>query len=251
VRNPRAILVAGLLVVSSAAAGCKTVYIPNVVNVPLLEQKGELRASVNTNNAELAYAATDHVGVMLNGYYEKSSPDATKTSGQGGKGYLVEGAGGYFTHLPGLPLPLFELYGGAGVGHVRHDNWETINSVRSDYGYQVSGFKLFLQPSAGITLDWLDAALSGRLVGIKTFGVKAENYPDQRLMEDDLFQLDHHFWVFWEPAVTVRAGYKWAKVFAQYGYSIKLNEASVSRRAGFLYFGLHFTFADRFRAPRP
>lgn len=247
-RDPALAFTVGALALLGSG-GCKTVYVPNTVNVPLLEQRHELRASLAANNAQVAYAVTDHVGLMANGFLESDDVDRAADSGQAGSGYLFEGGAGYFTSLPGHVVA--ETYGGVGLGHVQHDNWETSGGVRSDYSFEASGLKLFLQPSIGITRSWFDAALSVRAVALRAVGTVASNYPEARLREDDLLGLDQHTWGFVEPAVTVRAGWKWVKGFVQLGRSFKLNDAEINRRESFLTVGLHLTFADRFRAVAP
>lgn len=105
----------------------------------------------------------------------------------------------------------------------------------------------FVPPSLGITRRWFDAALSTRLVAMRAFDVKSVNYAPERLKEDDLHALDARPWIFMEPAITLRAGYKWIKLFGQFGHSFKLNAQPISRRATFLYFGLHVDIAPRWR----
>jgi hypothetical protein len=233
---PSAVALLGVLV------GCKTVYVPNTVNAPLLSQKGELRANLSANNLQAAYAIADGVGVMANGFWQKSSTD-NPDSGQDGKGYLLEAGVGHFRNLGDLFL--FETYGGLGIGSVEHDNWEKVNGARSDYRYKASALKGFVQPSLGITRPFFDAALSTRLVALRPYSVEAVNYPDARLQADDLYGLQDHTFVFVEPAVTLRAGYKWVKLFVQYGFSLKLNETPLNRDVNFVSLGLHVDFAPR------
>jgi hypothetical protein len=232
-----------LLGLSIVVGGCKTVYVPNAVNAPLLSQKGELRANLSANNLQAAYAVADGVGVIANGFWQKSSGDQKADSGQDGKGYLLEAGVGHFRSLGDLLL--FETYGGLGIGNVEHDNWEKVNGARSDYRYKASALKAFVQPSVGITRPFFDAALSTRLVALRPYSVEAVNYPDARLQADDLYSLQDHTFVFVEPAVTLRAGYKWVKLFVQYGFSLKLNETPLNRDVNFVTAGLHVDFAPR------
>jgi len=224
----------------STLYGCKTVYVPNVINVPLLSRKNEVRASINANNLQGSFAATDHIGVIVNGQYQSDSASSESTSAQTGSGGLVETGVGYFAPITSSLHA--EIYGGAGYGHVRHKNWETTNGVRRDYRYSVSGAKFFLQPSVGFISDWFDIALSTRLVALRPFGASSENYPEAQLRNDKLFALDERLWGFVEPAVTIRAGYKMVKVFLQYGGSFKLNDAAISRDEKFVNIGLTGNF---------
>jgi len=48
--------------------GCAPAYVPNVINTPLLSNKGEIQTSIHTGIAgfdpQFAYAITDHIGFM-------------------------------------------------------------------------------------------------------------------------------------------------------------------------------------------
>jgi hypothetical protein len=241
--------IAGAIVLMAAlGVGCKTVYVPNTVNVPLLLEKGELRATLNPNNAQVAYAVTDGLGVMANGFHESSSGDQVAASGQDGRGYLLELGAGHYRPLGDGAV--FEAYGGAGYGHVRHDNWETNNAgVRSNYKFSTSAIKGFVQPSIGMTRTYFDVAIAARVVGLRAFAVDTFNYADERLRTDNLLGIDQRTWLFVEPAVTLRAGYKWVKLFFQYGYSFKLNDAELNRDETFATVGIHIDLASRLSLP--
>lgn len=231
----------GLVGIATTLAACKTIYIPNAVNVPLLSRKNEVRAQVNANNLQGAYAVTDNVGVMVNGQYHSSSTDRKAQSAETGSGGLVEAGGGYFTALS--PRVRAEVFGGAGYGQVEHKNWNTVNGVRNDYRFEVHATKLFAQPSVGIVGDWFDAALSTRLVLLRAFNPKASaNYTESDLRSDGLYAIDSRLWSFVEPTLTIRGGYKWAKIFFQYGRSFKLNKADLPRDEEFVNVGLSIGF---------
>lgn len=54
------------IVVAMAFTGCTTMYIPTMQNVPLLEEKGDLQATVTNKNFQVTYAPTDNVGAFVN-----------------------------------------------------------------------------------------------------------------------------------------------------------------------------------------
>lgn len=235
----------GLLLLGGAGGmGCKTVYVPTAVNAPLLTQKGQVRASLSDHNAQVAYAVSDSIGVLANGFWQSSTSDQKDGAGEEGRGYQLELGAGHFRSIGDLLL--LEAYGGLGYGAVEHDNWETVNGTRNHYQFSASALKAFAQPSLGVTGDYFDAAISTRVVVLKPIEIYAENYPEERLRQDQLFGLDQHTWGFVEPAVTLRGGYKWIKLFVQYGYSLKLNQAPLKRDVTFLNVGLHMDLAPRF-----
>ena len=52
-------------------SSCSPAYIPNMVNTPLFSNQGEFEATVATGtsnfDAQLGYAITDHIAVIVNG----------------------------------------------------------------------------------------------------------------------------------------------------------------------------------------
>ncbi len=60
---------------------CAPAYVPDVINTPLLSNKDELQVSLNTGisgfDPQIAYAVTDHIGVMLNGSFTNRISDST------------------------------------------------------------------------------------------------------------------------------------------------------------------------------
>ena len=52
--------------------GCALMYFPNMQNVPLLKDKHELKSTIGISNYQVAYSITQHIGIMLNGQYEKT-----------------------------------------------------------------------------------------------------------------------------------------------------------------------------------
>lgn len=95
---------------------CKTPpYVPNVINTPLFQKQGQLNAAIHTSNSgtnpQLAYAVTDHFGLMLNGSFldEGFEPNYFKQS-------LVELGAGYFTTID--KSGKFEIFAGYGLGRI-------------------------------------------------------------------------------------------------------------------------------------
>ncbi|MBC5993094.1 hypothetical protein H8S84_09645 [Pontibacter sp. SD6] len=96
--------------------GCVSTYMPNVPNVPMFTQKGELSAAGHITpkgniTFNTAYAVTDHFGVILNGSMlssERRKRDFTHN--------LLEAGGGYFTTFGPNKNRILELYAGYGAG---------------------------------------------------------------------------------------------------------------------------------------
>ncbi|MGV3589303.1 MAG: hypothetical protein ACO1OF_20010 [Adhaeribacter sp.] len=136
-------LAGGLAVLVS---GCTSVYMPNVPNVPMFTQKGELSAGAHTTlkgniTFNTAYAVTDHIGVLLNG-----SMLSSERKKQDFRHNLLEGGVGYFTSFGPEQNRVFEVYTGFGKGSSdRLKKNETAEGVL-DYQRREGSFnKYFLQ----------------------------------------------------------------------------------------------------------
>ncbi|GEO06692.1 hypothetical protein AAE02nite_43560 [Adhaeribacter aerolatus] len=136
-------LAGGLVVLAS---GCTSVYMPNVPNVPMFTQKGELSAGAHTTlkgniTFNTAYAVTDHFAVVLNG-----SMLSSERKKQDFRHNLLEGGAGYFTSFGPEQNRVFEVYTGFGKGS--SDRLEKNKSAEGvmDYDRLEGSFnKYFLQ----------------------------------------------------------------------------------------------------------
>ncbi|KAA9340199.1 hypothetical protein [Adhaeribacter soli] len=198
-------------------------YAPTGINVPLFQEKNEVSANLSLActadlsgpQAQVGYAFANHFGVIANGTYLSGlTPDNSPR----GYGYLLEAGTGYFATL-GKNL-VFETYIGAGTGKV-------VNK-RTDNPFSIDLKKIYFQPNFGYTSNKVDIAFSPRIVLIKypdlydgkKYITDIYGYPilenNERLILND-FQEDH-FLVF-EPAITIRGGWKQTKVQLQAVYS--------------------------------
>lgn len=174
-------------------SSCAPLYIPNQVNVPLLRKSGDLNlsAAVATSGGEiqLAYSPISSIGLLINGSFMSGEED-THQFGEFGVGYYKSlGA-----------LGVFEIYSGIGYGHSETNDTDGYgNKIQGDY------FRLFAQPSIGADLGFFEGAMS-----IRTCYV---NFPN------------HGSGIFFEPALTARAGFDKVKFTSQFGISVNLSGA--------------------------
>jgi hypothetical protein len=96
--------------------GCVSTYMPNVPNVPMFTQQGELSAAGHITpkgniTFNTAYAVSDHFGVMVNGSMLNSERRKRDF-----KHNLLEAGGGYFTTFGPNQNRVLEIYGGLGRG---------------------------------------------------------------------------------------------------------------------------------------
>lgn len=221
---------------------CRTAYVPTAVSVPLLQEKGEIRAYLSPTNAQVAYAITDHLGVIANGRFSNwevartvsdnhDNYNSKLTDIEIGAGYLAKSAKGL----------IFEGYGGLGYVSANFTDMDFNNQPLSG-NFTSTGFKAFLQPNLGFTSNGFDMALSTRLSGVK-FGKAETTYSLTKLEDYKLDKLGENAHLFLEPAITLRGGYKWVKLQAQFGVSLKLTEAVIPHNPLFGSIGLSLNLA--------
>jgi len=182
---------------------CSPAYIPNMVNTPLLSNKGEFNASaaIGTSNfdPQLSYAASQHVGIVANGSFANRTSDSTDNFH---KHTIVELGAGYYTKIG--ENSRFEVYGGYGFGKV--DGQFTFLGTKSINDARFN--KIFVQPAIGATTDFFDGSLATR------FSLINMNLTDPNYTGKNKFSL------FIEPVVTAKFGYKNVKLIWQFGISI-------------------------------
>ncbi|WP_375448317.1 hypothetical protein [uncultured Fibrella sp.] len=219
---------------------CRTVYTPNALNVPLLQEQGEIKLLVAPNNYQAAYAVTDKIGIIANGRVATSANSSTINGAADNfdaKNTVFEAGVGYYGRT-GRNLT-YELYGGGGISQVGFHG--TGSSVGKNY--DVSGMKFFVQPNIGFTSRGFDIAFSTRLSGLQ-FSTATGNYTATDLKNNDLDGLAKSTHLFLEPAITLRGGYKYVKLQMQLGGSFKLTQAVIPYNGLIANVGLVFDFAQ-------
>ncbi|SEW56520.1 hypothetical protein [Chitinophaga arvensicola] len=224
-----------------AVSSCnKHIYVPNQVNVPLLKEKYEFKGSVTPSNLQAAFAITDHIAVMANGQYlwgfSYADPGNNFRDDDGilhdnnTRGGLVEGAVGFFQPIGSAKKAVFDVYAGYGSGHFKTltGEYKSDNAVLNDYVIQNRFSKVFVQPSFGFVHRVVEAAFSSRFSFINFYdsniGMKA--FENQATEQSKYMKIYDKSVVFYEPAFTVRVGYKYVKFQAQLQFSTALNRNS-------------------------
>jgi len=183
---------------------CALAYTPNIVNVPLFSSKGEMQAVIGTGTSgvdpQLAYAITDHVGVIANASFanRRDSANFHKHSfAEAGAGYtLAFGKSGRF-----------EVFGGGGMGSIDAKYHSGIFDGRSKATFN----RFFIQPSIGKASDIFDCAFTSRLVFLSM-------HNDNDSLKTNSMDM------FIEPTFTAKVGWKYIKMMFQIGLSLPLKE---------------------------
>ena len=231
-------------------ASCKIMYIPNAQNVPMLEEKGDIKVELGTKDLQVAYGVTDHLGIMVNGYYNKN--DWSVTSGTLDNQYLskrmlVEGGLGYYTTLG--ENGRFDVYGGAGYGKVHYDYELYDNEVLTESNtFGVDIMRVFLQPAIGFQTDNFGLAFSTRLASVNFSNIDSVGYTPAELEAEGLNELEDNMFFFLEPALTIRFGIKYAQLQFQPYYNLQLaGPSSINAKQYGLNFGLYLSIDEFFK----
>lgn len=159
------------IIACSIFSGCNVYqYIPNSLNVPLLEHKHQLKGSFGIHNQQIAYSFSDHFAITGNYFWKKQSYDSRifiigekhGSSNEKNKNNIsdFEIALGYFASHNNFH---FEIHSGGGFGKVSyyHCLWQTTYK----YKYKVNPIKTYLQINFGVVpKNGLIIALSTKLL---------------------------------------------------------------------------------------
>ncbi len=220
---------------------CTTqMYVSNATNAPLLKEKGEVHVTITQNDLQAAVAFAHNFGIIANGFYANyKTADNYRHYGT-----LGEAAIGYYSPLKNNFV--FESYVGAGAGSV-HKQQTFTDNYNNSYNafFNVNATKLFIQPDIGYKTKFFDAIFSARISGVKYSKFEQQNYSEQQLENDylDGNKLTGPFFVFAEPAVTLRGGYKFVKVQLQYGLTINTTPNDIKQANNFSSLGVVINIA--------
>jgi hypothetical protein len=228
--------VIGFIAMFLFTSACRTVYAPNALNVPLFQEKGELKASIATNNLQVATAVTEHIGIMANGYLNRHTSD-DKTFKNNGKG--AEIGVGYFGHTK--KRITYEAYAGAGYYNV---NMKEANATKT---FDANAVKYFVQPAIGWVNPYFEVAVSPRLSVVKYSTPDITGYNNQERIDNFFDIVDHKPYAFIEPTLIVRGGYKFIKLQGQFGYSYNISKNNINAETGVGSIGLIFNIADWYK----
>lgn len=220
-------------------------YVSNTQNMPLFREKNEYRLSATIGEgdestcieAQAAYSLTDKIGVMTNFMSAKGGAVSDKDYG---KGTYIDGAIGYYKPIG--KIGVFEIYGGIGGSNQHH---QYSSNSTSDLSFA----KFFIQPSFGLTFKLFDIGVSTRL-GSLSYN-KIENHIDSQLNKLEYDKLNiiarQSNYLFLEPAITVRGGWKYAKVQIQASPASFINKTQLHSEDYHFTIGIYIAIAERFK----
>lgn len=222
------------------AACSPTYYIPNTQNVPSFTSKGQsaITLAANGNQGELqgSFAATEHLGILVNTalYFPRNAEN-----GSGGSGYLGELGAGYFSEL-GENFS-FETYGLIAVGSMENHFPHTVSQFPATTGDINSKLlRVGIQPSFSYRSDFFEACLSTRLQSLNYTGITGTLIFDG---QDQYAYLNSNSSLLQlEPALTLRAGIENVKFQAQYVQSFNFTNSEFRQAKNLVSLGVKIAF---------
>ena len=224
----------------------RTYYIPRTLNVPLFKEKNEFRAfvaasdvfpkggGISTTEIQAAYSITNKFAIMAN---YMSAIGGNKSTFEWGKGTYMDAAFGYYKSIKNHGV--FEVFGGVGSSKQYHEYSYGDEGKRGTS--ELSFIKYFIQPSIGLTHSGVDIAFTSKLSNISFYNIKID------INESDVEEISkNRNSILFEPAITIRGGWKYVKLQMQILVSRNLTNPNLNFEKGGVNFGLSFAFAKRF-----
>ncbi|MCW3468046.1 hypothetical protein [Chitinophaga nivalis] len=226
-----------LLLIAVGIVSCnRHIYVPNTVNVPLLKEKHEFKASISPTNLQTAFALTDNLAIMANGQYVYRFDFSDRSDEQGlfvdnqTRGGVVEGAIGFFKPFGPKKQMVFDAFAGYGMGSFKTftiDKNDNPDANANDYLLKNRFSKVFIQPSIGFVHPVVEAAFSSRFSMLNfynnTIGPKA--FENDATGKSNFQHINSQSNFFYEPAFTFRVGYKYVKFQLQLQASIPITNS--------------------------
>lgn len=226
-------------------------YLPGNMNVPLFTEKNEFRGSAALGgglttagiDVQTAMSLTDHIGIMANYMHSKYYPDDIEDNNLINYNYF-EGAAGYFK--PFEKFWIFEIYGGIGSASQHHEYYAWPENVYRGQA-NLTFMKYFLQPSIGVTFKSFDVALSTGFSRLNFTKINNSVDPES-IYHDDLDLISENSKLFlFEPAITIRGGWKYVKAQLQYIVSANLSSEELTFDPYKFSVGIYISLAKKYR----
>ena len=196
------LLVTSVVFVIFFASCTPPVYLPNSINAPLLNEKGDASVGYNKllegNDLQISQAISENVGLMLNGSYLSES-----WSDNYRRHIFVEMGMGFFSHQDeGFAR---EIYAGAGWGS--NSLKEAVLFGSEDARVSADYIRLFIQPNLGICKEGFEGGFGFRVCYINFYNINYSNIDFQRTK------------ILLEPVAFLRFGPPVFQIETQIGYS--------------------------------
>lgn len=189
----------------------RTLYVPNSLNTPLLEQKNDYNFNISSRvvapanlEGQLGYAPLNHFVVVANASALGYNSSFSRLNHR----FAELGAGVFTSFWEGYRQPKMlraELIGGYGIGSAIFEKSSSAID-KSEGRYQ----RKFLQPAFGIKTEFLEFSF-----GVRLSEVNFDHYNDYS--NDILVGSDIYNFATIEPVMRIAVGHKGVKMAVQFG----------------------------------
>lgn len=234
-------------------------YFQNPHQVTLFKEKNEARFSAGLSSGadnsggqfQTAYSITNKLAIQANWFKHSDKYGA----GGSWQSNYYDLAIGYYKDFE--KFGIFEFYAGGGYLKQTHNYFiihtETLNSfwlgTYTHDSYVPVGSatfhanKIYFQPSYGLSFNSIDIVLSSRFSSLNFMSVENNVTPgNHRYNEAKSFTYGNSY-IFFEPAITFRAGWKYIKGQLQIAFN---GTAGIRSSPSNFSLGIHFAFAKRY-----
>ncbi len=186
---------------------------------------------------QASYAPTNHLGIIGNfsAFSYKASGADAPSGNVDAHAHLAELGAGYYYATGKKAKLIYDIYAGAGGGSMQSD-------VNMDF------FRAFIQPGAGIRTHWFEVSLNYRLADIRYYNLNTNGHDSNYLQQHNLVygnrRIDNTNYLFAEPSITIRGGYKFIKVQTQYVISNPVSNVPWQYYNTLINFGLSFELEE-------
>ena len=241
-----------LLLLLCCMCSCNRYYYkPNGVNAPLLTKAGDAHLSASATpdfaftDVQASYSPINHVGFIGNfSTFSYKAQNVDVASGNvDGRARLAELGAGYYYVAPGKAKVVCDIYAGAGGGNMQSD-------------VNMSFFRSFIQPGVGIRTPYFEFSLNYRMSAIRYSNLNTNGHDSGYLAQQNLIygnnrRIDNTTYLFAEPAITFRGGYKFIKVQTQYVVANALSHVPWQYYNGLFNVGFSFELEELLKVINP
>ena len=244
-------------------------YFQNTQQVPLFKEKNEFRLSGNLeigkeNNGysfQGAYSLPQNLAIALSGMNFQNSRNTTLNGVSTGawSGQSIDGALGQYYDFK--EYGIFEIYGGYNYGVQQH-SYSSIQDSYTSFWYgtflsqtvtpigtaDFNSSAFYILPSYGYSFNGVDIAISTRYSYLNYSVVNKVDKGTKQYEEVKSIKTNPNYLLF-EPALTFRGGWQYAKMQLQFAFTggadyIRYSPYTIS-------FGLQIAIAERFWRKKP
>jgi hypothetical protein len=227
-------------------------YSPGVQNVPMLREKGEVQftgaiaTGPESRIRQVQFAAAVHDYAALMGSFMSVNGRTAFGRNSAHATYQDLAFGTFVATETGFHA---EAFGGVGVSTQSHvyETGTDQRGTQTEPGRSSMWFaKFFLQPTFGLATDWVDIGFTNK-VAMVTFD-RVDSYLPQPVepLGAELSAVGSlgSGW-FYEPAFTLKLGFRYVKLFTQFATSFQVNKPKIRAERYSLGIGMQVSIAKR------